>query len=316
MRNAVNYAVSKGALVVSTPANLSQVPAPGANFYPGAYANVFCVGATTAADNRDSQNNFGAYVDIAAPGSSIYSTLQSGGYGFKTGVSMAAPAVSGAAAVVWGRFPSWTADQVRARLEKTAVPLPGLGLGSGRIDLFEAVFNSSFEDGVNGWDVTGTAGAVANLGPLFPTNRDNVGFASSGPDEAVVETAIGQSFTIQPGVTEFKLEFDYNFVTEEYPEFVGTEFNDNMRILLITPAGTEIELAYEDVNTSTFSPVGGIDFPGGDDTVGETGWKTVSQTIPVTAGPGTYRIVVRDEGDGIYDSNVLIDRIRFKLTPP
>ena len=308
--------MAKGALVVSTPANLSQVGnVAGTKFYPGAYSEVFCVGATTGSDTRDSGSNYGDYVDIAAPGSSIYSTLQAGGYGFKTGVSMAAPAVAGAAAVVWSRFPSWTAAQVRERLERTAVPLPNLGLGAGRIDLFEAVFNGSFEDGMNGWDVQGTAGAVANLGPLIPTDRAKIGFASSGPDSAVVETSLSQSFVIQPGITEFKIQFDYNFVTEEYPEFVGSIYDDNLRIVLVTPSGAEIVLAFESVNTSQFTLVSGIDFPGGDSTVGQTGWKTVKRTIPVTAGPGKYSIKIRDEGDGIYDSNVLIDRIRFKITP-
>lgn len=311
VKKAVDNAVGKGCLVISTPANLSQVSA-GTNFYPGAYSNVFCVGSTNNSDGRSSGSNYGGYVDIAAPGDNIYSALQSGGYGFKSGVSMAAPIVSGAAAVVWSRFPSWTAAKVRERLEKTAIPLPGLGLGAGRIDLFEAVFNASFEDDANGWKVTGTAGAVPNMGPINPTHRKKMGFASSGPDNAQVQTTLLQSFTIQPGVTSIPIKFDYNFVTEEYPEWVGRGFNDDMRIVLITPGGAEIELAFESVDGSTFSLVGGIDFPGGDNTVGQTGWKSVNKTVSVTSGPGTYRIVVRDRGDGIFDSNVLIDNIRFK----
>jgi hypothetical protein len=226
---------------------------------------------------------------------------------------MAAPAVSGSAAVVWSYFPSWTAGQVRARLENTAAPLAAnLQLGKGRVDLFEAVFNGSFEDDVHGWKVTGTAGAVPNLGPLTPVNRKKMGFVSSGPDNAQVQTTMEQKFTIQPGVTSFVLKFNYDFVTEEWPEFVGTSFNDNMRITLVKPDGTTVQLAFESVNGSSFTAVSGIDFPGGDTTVGHTGFKSVSMTIPTTAGPGVYRIVVRDEGDGIYDSNVLIDNIRFK----
>jgi hypothetical protein len=85
-----------------------------------------------------------------------------------------------------------------------------------------------------------------------------------------------------------------------------------MRITLVKPDGTTSQLAFESVNTSTFAPVGQINFPGGDDTVGHTNWKTVSTALPVTGGPGIYRLIVRDEGDGIYDSNVLIDKIRFK----
>jgi hypothetical protein len=311
VKNAVAFAAAKGALVVSTPANLSQVSA-GTLFYPGAYPQVFCVGSTTSADTRDSGSNYGAYVDIAAPGANIYSLLSNGGYGFKSGVSMAAPMVSGAAALVWSHFPAWTADQVKARLAKTAHPMPGQGLGAGRIDAFDAVFNGSFEDDTNGWQVTGTAGAQEKLGPIPPTHEKHFGFASSGPASAQVETALFQSFSIQPGVTDFVLKFDYNFVTEEYPEWVNEGYNDDMRIVLIKPDGSEVLLALESVDGSSFSLVGGIDFPGGDVTVGQTGWKSVNKSVAVVSGPGTFRLVVRDRGDGIFDSNVLIDNIRFE----
>jgi subtilisin family serine protease len=308
LESAVNYATTKGAIVVAAAGNEGST----AIRLPGYYANAFCVGSTTSTDGRSSFSNYGPEVDIAAPGSAILSTLNGGGYGIMSGTSMATPCVSGAIAVLWSRFPAYTAAQIRERLQKTAVELPGLQLGAGRVDLFEAVFNGSFEDGINGWTATGTAGAVSSLGPLTPTDRKNFGFASSGPDAAQVQTTLEQSFTIQPGVSTFKISFDYDFVTEEYPEFVGSIFDDNMRIQLITPSGETHELAFESINSSSFTLIGGIDFPGGDDTVGHTGWKTVTTTVPVTQGPGNYRIIVRDEGDGIYDSNVLIDRIRFK----
>lgn len=310
-KDAVDYAVGKGALVVAAAGNNGNTG--NAPRYPGAYGNVFCVGNTTSTDGRAGDSNHGPHLDIAAPGTSIYSTVLGNGYGNKSGTSMAAPAVSGSAAVVWSYFPSWTAGQVRARLENTAVPLTaGLQLGKGRVDLFEAVFNGSFEDDVKGWTVTGTAGAVPNLGPIMPTNRKKVGFVSSGPDSAQVQTTMEQKFTIQPGVTSFVIKFSYDFVTEEYPEWVNRGYNDDMRIVLIAPGGAETQLAFESVDGSTFTPVSGIDFPGGDSTVGHTGFKPVSVTVPVTQGPGVYRIVVRDRGDGIYDSNVLMDNIRFK----
>ena len=114
----------------------------------------------------------------------------------------------------------------------------------------------------------------------MPTNGDRMGFMSSGPDAAQVESQIFQDFTIQADVTSFDISFDYNFLTEEYPEYVGSIYNDNVTISLITPGGGEVVLAYEDVNTSTFTLVSGIDFPGGDNTVGQTGWISVSATIP------------------------------------
>jgi hypothetical protein len=307
LNNAVNYATARGCLVVAAAGN------DGVNrlVYPGAYANAFCVGSTTSTDARSGFSNYGAHVDIAAPGSSILSTLYTGGYGLKSGTSMATPCVAGAAAVLWSRYPGYTLAQVRVRLQATGQRLSGLLIGN-RVDVFEAVFNGSFEDSMNGWNVTGTAGSVTSMGPLGPRHRQRFGFASSGPDNAIIETRLEQSFTIQPGVTDFRISFDYNFVTEEYPEWVGSIFNDRLAISLLTPAGATIPLAFESVNSSTFSLVGGINFPGGDSTVGQTGWKTATANVPVTLGAGTYRLVVRDEGDGIYDSNALLDSVRFR----
>ncbi|MDX2186016.1 MAG: S8 family serine peptidase [Opitutaceae bacterium] len=308
LESAVNYATAKGSLVVVAAGNEGN----GAIRIPGAYSSAYCIGSTTSTDARSDFSCFGPAVDIAAPGSSILSTQNGGGYVNKSGTSMATPCAAGAAAVLWSRFPAYSVTEIRSRFAATATPLPGLGLGAGRIDLFEAVFNGSFEDGTKGWTATGTAGAVGALGPLGPTDRKLMGFASSGPADANLQTTLEQPFTIQPGVTNFKVSFDYDFVSEEYPEWVNRGFNDNVRITLVKPDGTSTQLAYEDIDHSPYSIVGGIDFPGGDLTTGHTGWKTKTANVPVTSGPGNYKIVIRDEGDGIYDSNILIDRIRFK----
>ena len=276
------------------------------------------MGATTASDGRAVWSNFGPHVDIAAPGEGVTVPTLDGLYLRLDGTSYATPYVSGAIALVWSMLPSLTPAEIKDRLQKTAIELqlpPGEQLGEGRLDVFEAVFNGSFEDNMRGWTTKGTSGSIESLGPLTASDRKKFGFASSGPDNAVVETTLEQSFVIQPDVTEFKIAFDYDFVTEEYPEWINKGYNDNMRMVLVKPDGTPEELAFEDVNNSSFTAVAGVNFPGGDETVGHTGWKTISKTIPVTSGPGIYRIIVRDEGDGIYDSNVLIDKIRFKIGP-
>ncbi|MGB3619570.1 MAG: S8 family peptidase, partial [Catalinimonas sp.] len=61
-------------------------------------------------------------VDLFAPGVDIYSTLPGGGYGLNSGTSMAAPVVSGVAALVWAYYPELTATQLRDVLLRSAVP--------------------------------------------------------------------------------------------------------------------------------------------------------------------------------------------------
>lgn len=80
------------------------------------------VGASTRYndDIRASFSNFGKkQVDIFAPGLEIYSTIPENDYRFLQGTSMAAPVVSGVAALVWGYFPELTAQELREILIKS-----------------------------------------------------------------------------------------------------------------------------------------------------------------------------------------------------
>jgi subtilisin family serine protease len=97
--------------------------------YPAGFIedNVVAVAAT----NKDSQlasfSNFGAKsVDVAAPGVDILSTLNDGGYGNKSGTSMAAPIVSGVLALVWSEHPDWNYRQVIKQVEASVTKVAAL----------------------------------------------------------------------------------------------------------------------------------------------------------------------------------------------
>ncbi len=72
---------------------------------PTACASDYLISVTNTTDT-DSRNSGAAYgtttIDLGAPGTSIYSSLQGGGYGYKTGTSMATPQVCGAVAFMYG----------------------------------------------------------------------------------------------------------------------------------------------------------------------------------------------------------------------
>jgi hypothetical protein len=137
---------------------------------------------------------------------------------------------------------------------------------------------------------------------------------TTGPDSAVTASTLTRQFRVLPDNDAFELRFSYNYVTEEYPEFVGSQFNDDLTVTLITPGGNRIPLAFESVNTTGWTPISGIDFPGGDSTVGQSGWKTAQVSVPIAdlQGASTFQLEISDRGDSIYDSAVLLDDIRFR----
>jgi len=139
LQDAADYAHARGALVVAAAGNSG-----GAVLYPAACDHVMAVAATNWNDERASFSNQGPQVDIAAPGESIIGTwLPSYLYYYKRGTSMAAPHVSGAAALLWTWRPDWSNEQIQERLQAQADDVnsdlyPGHDdyLGWGRLNLY------------------------------------------------------------------------------------------------------------------------------------------------------------------------------------
>jgi type VII secretion-associated serine protease mycosin len=139
--NAISYARSKGVVVVAAAGNSRTTNSP--TLWPAADNGVVAVASTDENDGYSSFSNRGSYVDVAAPGGSILSTVPSAGYAYYSGTSMAAPHVAAAAALVKAYRPLLTPDQVELALTSTATDLGTAGrdldYGHGRINPADAL---------------------------------------------------------------------------------------------------------------------------------------------------------------------------------
>lgn len=146
-QNAINGAVSRGTTVVVAAGNSNTNVS---SSVPANCANVIAVAATTSAGARASFSNYGAGIDISAPGQAILSTLNSGAtvpgaasYASYNGTSMAAPHVAGVVALVQSVAPTALSPAaVETLLKNTARALPGActgGCGAGIVDADAAV---------------------------------------------------------------------------------------------------------------------------------------------------------------------------------
>ncbi|MEH7158373.1 S8 family serine peptidase [Neobacillus drentensis] len=143
LETATKYAKSKGVVLVAAAGNSSTFKP----MYPAASEGVLAVSATDRNDRIASFSNYGNYIDLAAPGVDIYSSIAGSTYATYNGTSMAAPMVSGIAALVRSKNPFLSPSQVEAILKKSTIDLGSKGwddeYGYGRIDAYKAVNNTS-----------------------------------------------------------------------------------------------------------------------------------------------------------------------------
>jgi subtilisin family serine protease len=152
-RDAIAYALSKNALVIASAGNNGT----GTVSCPACDPNAMSVAATTWRDQLASYSNFGPGLDISAPGGEcfsnttadgcIYSAFKGGGYAFLQGTSMAAPQVTGAAAIV-ASVVGLRGAALRDRLLSTADVIGSSSLfGAGRLNAYRAVTGGSLPGG-------------------------------------------------------------------------------------------------------------------------------------------------------------------------
>ncbi len=113
--------------------------------YPASSPHAVAVAAVDADRHAATFTSHGSFVSLSAPGVAIRSAYFGGRYVLWSGTSMAAPFVSGAAALLLSLHPLWNRQQVMDRLAATAVSLDELNpemageLGAGELDAAAAL---------------------------------------------------------------------------------------------------------------------------------------------------------------------------------
>lgn len=141
---ALTAAYNSGALLFNSAGNNAEL-----NPARQVFDQAIFVASTTNTDALSSFSNYGYGVDLSSPGSGILSTITSNGgtvfnYDFYDGTSMATPNAAGVAMLVWSQNPTWTRDQVIARMVGLADDISAQNsgisdeLGGGRVNSFKA----------------------------------------------------------------------------------------------------------------------------------------------------------------------------------
>lgn len=183
--------------------------------------------------------------------------------------------------------------------------------GSKEMHFTLGLINGDFEYGnLNGWNVIGDGRVITQLATELPTQGGYMGIISTGLGYTESYGRIYQTFQV---TNENYLSLKWNFLSEEFMEWVGTQFQDYLRITILD--GNESEVLFNmtiDDFAATYSLISvspTIVFDQGG--VYMTGWKTSTFDISKYQGKTiTLLIESGDVGDSIFDSATLLDEIR------
>jgi serine protease len=286
----INYALSKGALVVAAAGN-ENTSTPS---YPASYTGVLNVASTDQGDVRSSFSNYGSSITVTAPGSGIYSTWQNDSYLFGSGTSYSSPLAAGLAALVAAQFPNYTplqiAEQIRINSDDIYSQNPSFQdqLGKGRINAFKSV-NENNSVSVRITDITfsdeapgGNGDGIFQAGEtisvylnftnyLDPTNNLNIYLENkniySTPVDAIFNAGARATlesfdnnsakftFTLANSLPQnVTLPFRVNFIDGDYLDFQLIETIGNPTYA--THAGNNVALTITSKGTLAFN-----DFP-------------------------------------------------------
>lgn len=124
-RDAFLYAYMQGVVIVKAAGNeKSDIP-----HSPGREDWILSVAAVNSSDRKSAFSNFGPWIKVSAPGSSVYTTSRNNRYGSVSGTSCAAPIVAGVAGLLKAARPDWSPAQILMHIVDTADNIDAVNAG-------------------------------------------------------------------------------------------------------------------------------------------------------------------------------------------
>lgn len=193
LEQAIKYADSKGVLIIAAAGNDKQIQ------YPTAYDEVIAVGSVSKDGNISKNSADDERVELAAPGEAVKSACFLDGTLQVSGTSVAAPHVTGVAAVLWAKDKSKSKEFIRDLLKETSKELED---GSGLIDLQYAQnkydeFSKNYQEGIDNSDII----------EKNPEKVENFGETDNA--EALWGDAVHTSVSSSSGLTGVELKLLY-----------------------------------------------------------------------------------------------------------
>ncbi len=249
-QDVINYAtIEKGCLVVAAAGNSAKREAS----YPAAYNYVLSVGATDKTDTKSAFSTYHYTVDIAAPGSGIWTSHYNSDYKNTDGTSFSCPITAGAAGLVKSFYRNFTGLQVGELLRATAddmVTVRGAikreEMGRGRLNVQRALTEKPFAVKLLQYEILNAFGNVTQAGDtatltgnfinyLFPTSPNcRVSLSSDNPAITVLKKdvnlgAIQTMQTINSKSTPFRIAIQKN-ISKDTEVILRLDYEDNGKI--------------------------------------------------------------------------------------
>lgn len=166
------------------------------------------------------------------------------------------------------------------------------------------------------WECSGDVRSISAIGNIKAYQSRMVLLTTGVGSKSAIDLSGTQGSSIKQlfyNKDSNKIEFSYDFISEEPMEYIGSRYDDKFVVRIKDENGSVLDSkTVESINVSNWYPIEAIDFDGGDSTVYHTMWKTGEIDISKYQDTAIeVEFIVCDVGDSDVDSAVIIDNIKL-----